>query len=109
MAPTAKAARRPDKLDVEYEFRLAVEVDGLGAWEADVVATISHRRFVALGHTIEVLASASDRSRVFIDTDALPDAADSMQASARAAQSGDIAGAARALGFELADPPDEDP
>ena len=104
MAPTAKATRRPGKLDVEYSLRLSLDAPGRRGSEVDVIETIPHLKFVAMGHEVPVLLSASDTSFVAIDVDALPDAADRAAAAARAAESGDAAGVAEALGFHLVEP-----
>jgi hypothetical protein len=105
MAPTAKAARQPDKLDVEFELRLSVETTAKGLWEVDLVQVVPHEKMIAVGQSVPVLASASDPNDVVIDFDTVPDAADRSRAAAAAAQAGDSAGVAEALGFELKDPP----
>ena len=106
MAPTAKAARRPDKLDVEYEFHLAIDVPGRGVVEADVVEVVPHRKLVAIGQRIPVVVSSSEPTHVAIDFGKMPDAGDRAAAAAAAAERGDSAAVAEALGFTLADPPD---
>jgi hypothetical protein len=103
MAPTAKAARRPGKLDVECEFRLSVETPSRSPYDVAVVQTVPHDKLVAPGHVVPVAVSASDDNDVVIVFDELPDAADRAKAAASAAKTGDVAEVAKALGFELAD------
>ena len=58
-----------------------------------------------LGDVIPVIVSGSDPNRLRIDWEAIPDVAQRGLASAAAAQRGDAAGAAEALGFTLRDEP----
>lgn len=100
MGPTARGARQTGRLDVEYEFRLSVR----GA-EVTHVCVVPHDRMPLLCQTVPVRVSAADPSRLAIQFDSMPSLTDRARASAAAAQGGDSAAAARALGFEPR-PPD---
>lgn len=104
MAPTAKAARQEGKRNVDYEFRLRVEGPA-GAEEVDHTTTVPWRKLPAAGQRLPVTVSASDPRKLRIEWDKLPDTADRFRAAAAAAEEGDPAAAARALGFEPKDPP----
>jgi hypothetical protein len=106
MAPTEKTARRPDKLDGEYEFTLEVDVAGRAPFEAHIVEVVPHEKLVAAGQRVPVFASASDPAQVTIDFDNVPDAGDRAAAAAAAAERGNASAVAEALGFKLADPTD---
>ncbi len=106
LGPTAKGARQTEKRNVEYEFSLEVRMAGKPAYgvinhEEQVVQT----KTPLLGDVIPVIVSGSDPNRLRIDWDAIPDVAQRGLASAAAAQRGDAAGAAEALGFTLRDEP----
>ena len=103
MGPTPKGARQTGKLDVEYEFTL--EVAG-SSGPVSLTCVVPHDRMPLLGQSVPVRVSASDPSRVEIDFARVPSLAERAMESARAAQAGDSAEAARALGFEPR-PPDE--
>jgi hypothetical protein len=92
MGPTPKGARQTGKLDVEYEFTLAL--DGR---EVQHTCVVPHDRMPLLGDTIPVCVGEGDVKE--IDFAGIPSLAERAMASAAAAQRGDQAGAARALGF----------
>jgi hypothetical protein len=95
LGPTAKGARHTEQRDVEYRFVLEVSgrtvehVEKLPALKAPLV-----------GDVLPVTVGADE---LRIDWDEVPDLADRARASAAAAQAGDAAGAAAALGFTLRD------
>jgi hypothetical protein len=95
MGPTAKGARQTGKLDVEYAFRLELES---GA-EVEHTCVVPHDRMPLIGDSLPVRASQSDPSALEVDFARVPSLAERARASADAAQRGDQAGAARALGF----------
>jgi hypothetical protein len=100
MGPTPKGARQTGKLDVEYRFTLAVQ-----GREVEHTTVVPHDRMPLLGGTVPVLVSRTEPERLTIVFDRIPSLAERSRASAAAAQEGDSAGAAQALGFELRDPP----
>jgi hypothetical protein len=95
MGPTPKGARQTGKLDVEYELRLELE-SGVGVAHTCVVP---HDHMPVIGDSLPVRVSPSDPSALEIDFERVPSLAERARASADAAQRGDQAGAARALGF----------
>jgi hypothetical protein len=105
MAPTERGMRQTGKLDVEFELRLAVEVPGSAAYEVEVVDVVPHAKSPLVGDRLPVVVDATDPATVVIDWDAAPDLATRAMGAAGAVQRGDIAGAAAALGFTLAEPP----
>jgi hypothetical protein len=100
MGPTPKGARQTGKLDVEYAFRLALDSGG----EVDHTCVVPHDRMPLIGDSLPVRVSPSDPTALAIDFSRVPSLADRARASADAAQRGDGAGAARALGFTPRDP-----
>jgi hypothetical protein len=93
MGPTPKGARQTGKLDVEYEFTLALD----GGRQVEHTCVVPHDRMPLLGDTLPVRLAESDVRE--IDFERVPSLAERAMASATAAQRGDQAGAARALGF----------
>jgi hypothetical protein len=75
-----------------------------------VSADVSHTTDVPAGKLpfpgqyLPVTVSESDPARMRVEWDDAPEAADRARASADAAERGDAAGAAEALGFTLLDP-----
>ena len=104
LAPTPKGARQTGRLDVEFRLRLAVTVPAHAPYETELTDTVPHAKVPLLGDRLPVTVSAGDPQRLRIDWDAAPDLAERARASAGAAQRGDAAGAAEALGFKLRDP-----
>jgi hypothetical protein len=104
LAPTRKGARQSGRLDVEFRLRLAVTAPGHGTYEVERTDAVPHAKVPLLGDRLPVTVSGSDPQRLRIDWDAAPDLATRARASAAAAQRGDAAGAAEALGFELREP-----
>jgi hypothetical protein len=92
MGPTPKGARQTGKLDVEYAFTL--ELDG---GQLQHTCVVPHDRMPLLGDSLPVRVAEGDVRE--IDFDKVPSLAERAMASAAAAQRGDQAGAARALGF----------
>jgi hypothetical protein len=94
MGPTAKGARQTEKRDVDYRFKLEVagkvveHVEKMPALKAPFV-----------GDTLPVIVEP----RLRIVWDEVPNIADRARTSAAAAQAGDAAGAAAALGLTLRD------
>ena len=94
LGPTAKGARQTEKRDVEYRFKLEIagacveHVEKLPALKAPLA-----------GDVLPVIVAP----RLRIVWDEVPNIADRARASAAAAQAGDAAGAAAALGFTLRD------
>src|SRR5689334_18420173 len=95
MGPTEKGARQTDRRDVEYRFKL--DLDGTLVEHVERVRAL---KSPLLGDVVLVRVSG-DRLRIVWD--GVPDIADRARASAAAAQAGDAAGAAAALGFTLRD------
>jgi len=106
MAPTAKAARQEGKRDVEYDLRLRVELPDGGTAEVDHATRVPALKLPTIGQRLPVTVSPEDPTRLRIEWDDTPDVTDRAHASAEAAQRGDAAGAAEALGFTLRDPGD---
>ncbi len=105
MGPSARGARQTSKLDVEYRFGLKVSVPGQDDYVVEHTETVPHAKSPALGNVVPVSVSAKDRKKLQIVWSGVPDLADRARASAAAAQRGDAAGAAEALGFTLRDEP----
>ena len=101
LAPTARGARRTGALDVEMELRLAVTMPDGGVVETDFVCKVPHERSPLVGDTLPVEVDPAERSVKRILFDEMPKLEDRARASAAAAQAGDDAGAAAALGFKL--------
>jgi hypothetical protein len=95
LGPTEKGARQTGRRDVEYRFKL--DLDGA---LVDHVERMPAAKAPLLGDVVPVLVTGE---RVRIAWDDVPDIADRARASAAAAQAGDSAGAAAALGFTLRD------
>jgi hypothetical protein len=93
MGPTPKGARQTGKLNVEYEFTLELD----GGRQAQHTCVVPHDRMPLLGDTLPVRLAEGDVKE--IDFERMPSLAERAMASAAAAQRGDQAGAARALGF----------
>jgi hypothetical protein len=105
MQLTAKAARQTDKRDRAHAFRLRISPQAELPYEVDLTATVPWDRLPRVGGTVPVWVSATDPQDVQIDFDRMPSLADQATQSAALAQQGDAASAARALGFELREPP----
>ena len=95
LGPTAKGARQSEKRDVEYRFVL--EIDGRRVEHVEQVPAL---KAPLLGDVLPVTVGGD---RVRIEWAEVPGIADRARASAAAAQAGDAAGAAAALGFTLRD------
>src|SRR5689334_7808746 len=95
LGPTERGARQTEKRTVEYRFRLE---SPLGVHEH--VETVPAAKSPLRGDVVPVIATG-DTLR--IDWSGVPDLAERSLASAAAAQNGDAAGAAAALGFTLRD------
>lgn len=105
MEPTAAAARQTGKLDAEYRFRLELTPAGGIPYEVQHEEKVPHAKMPIRGDVLAVELSRTDRERLRIDWDAAPDLASRARASAAAAQRGDAAGAAKALGFTVREDP----
>jgi hypothetical protein len=95
LGATDKGARQTEKRDVEYRFVL--EVSGR---TVEHVETKPALKAPLVGDVLPLTVGA-DKLR--IEWDEVPDIADRARASSAAAQAGDAAGAAAALGFTLRD------
>src|SRR4051812_32701766 len=104
MAPTPKGARRTGARNVEYRFILAVTGDDGGSFDAEHVCKVPALKMPLPNDTLPVDVDAGARRVKRIRFDEMPDIAERALASAQAAQAGDNAAAARALGYELRDP-----
>ena len=102
MAPTPKGVRQTGKLDVEYRFRLAVTTTEGSRFEAEHVCNVPHAKMPLPNDTLPVEIDEQQVLRVVWKE--TPDIAERARQSAAAAQRGDDAGAAQALGFQLRDP-----
>lgn len=105
-ALTAKSARQHDKRDLEHTLDLEVTAPGHGVYAVTVTDTVPYDKTPSIGQSLPVTVSASDPQRVEVDWDRAPSLIDQMGAAGEAAKRGDTDAAARALGFELKDPPD---
>lgn len=105
-ALTAKAARQHDKRDLRYTLDLEVSAPGHGVYAVTLEDTVPYGKAPSIGQSLPVTVSASDAQRVEVDWDRVPSLIDGMRAAGEAAKRGDTEAAARALGFELKDPPD---
>ena len=104
ITPTERGARQTGKLDVEQSLRLRVALpDGLQI-ESEHVCTVPHAKSPIVGDQLPVEVDEESGAVLRINFDEMPDLADRARASAAAAQAGDDAGAAAALGFKLSDP-----
>jgi len=108
IAPTAKAARQTQKRNVDFAFVLSLQPPGApGPLEVQHTCTVPYDKVPGRGQRIPVTVSAADPSLLVIAFDAMPTMAERALASAQAAQAGDNAGAAEALGYRLKDEPGE--
>jgi hypothetical protein len=101
LGPTARGARRTGALDVEMELRLAVSMPDGAVVETAYVCKVPHAKSPIVGDTLPVEVDADERTVKRILFDEMPKLEDRARASAAAAQAGDSAGAAAALGFKL--------
>ena len=92
-----------EKRNVDYRFKLEVTVSG-GPYVVEHVEQVPRAKTPLLGNVVPVIVSAADPERLRIDWDAVPELADRAMASAAAAQRGDAAGAAEALGYPARPP-----
>jgi hypothetical protein len=104
MALTAKAARQTGKLDLDYEFTLALTLPSGSTVDVRHTCKVPHDRMPWQGQTVPLRVSPSEPEKLTIEFDRVPSVVDRARASAKAAQAGDAAGAAEALGFTLRDP-----
>ncbi|HEX6712648.1 MAG TPA: hypothetical protein VF066_04655 [Thermoleophilaceae bacterium] len=98
---TARGARQTGARDVEMQLSLAVTMPDGDAFEADFVGKVPHAKSPLVGDTLPIEVDADEREITRVLFDEMPDLADRARASAAAAQAGDSAGAAAALGFKL--------
>ena len=103
LGPTAKGARQTGARDIEMQLRLAVTMPDGGTFETDHVSKVPHAKSPIVGDTLPVEVDTEERKVIRVVFDELPDLEDRARASAAAAQAGDTAGAAEALGFKLRD------
>jgi hypothetical protein len=95
LGPTDKGARQTEKRDLEYRFVL--EVSGRTVEHVEKMPAL---KAPLVGDVLPVTVGAEE---LRIEWDEVPDIADRARASAAAAQVGDAAAAAAALGFSLRD------
>jgi hypothetical protein len=101
LAPTPAGARRTGARDIEFQLRLAALMPDGGTVETDVVCKVPHEKSPLVGDTLPVEVDPAERTVTKILFDEMPRLEDRARASAAAAQAGDTAGAAAALGFKL--------
>jgi hypothetical protein len=101
LGPTARGARRTGALDVEMQLRLAVTMPDGGVVETDHLCKVPHEKSPIVGDTLPVEVDPAERTVKKVLFDEMPRLEDRARASAAAAQAGDSAGAAAALGFKL--------
>jgi hypothetical protein len=106
IALTAIAARQHDKRNLKYVLNLEVTASGHGVYAVTVEDTVPYGKTPSIGQSLPVTVSASDAQRVEVEWDRVPNLSEQMRAAGEAAKRGDTEAAARALGFELKDPPD---
>lgn len=100
LGPTTSGARS-GRRHVEMQLRLAVTLPDGGVVETDHVCRVPHEKSPLVGDTLPVEVDPAERSVKKILFDEMPKLEDRARASAAAAQAGDNAGAAAALGFKL--------
>ena len=105
MEPTEAALRRTGALDVEHRLHLCVDAPDGTRFESHLVVKVPHAKTPLVGDTVPVEIDPEARTVERILFDEMPDLADRARASAAAAQAGDAAGVAAALGFTLRDDP----
>lgn len=101
LAPTAAGARHTGARDIEHRLRLAVTMPDGSTLETDFVCKVPYRKSPLVGDTLPVEVGPDERQVTRILFDEMPNLEDRARASAAAAQAGDTAGAAAALGFKL--------
>ena len=102
LGPTARGARHTAARDIEYELRLAVTAPG-DSYETEFVTKVPYAKSPLVGDTIPIEVDPEQRAITRIVFGEMPNLEDRARASAAAAQAGDAAGAAEALGFKLRD------
>ncbi|MCE9622571.1 MAG: hypothetical protein K8R99_09525 [Actinomycetia bacterium] len=106
IGPTKRGARQTGKRDVEHTVRMRVELEGVAAFETDVVDDVPLAKTPLIGDALPLRVGTDDPRDVSIEWDDMPDLATRSMGSAAAARRGDVAGAADAFGFTLRnDPP----
>jgi hypothetical protein len=101
LAPTPGGARRTGARDIEFELKLAVTMPDGGTVDTGFVCKVPHEKSPLVGDTLPVEVDPAKRTVTKVVFDEMPDLEDRARASAAAAQAGDAAGAAAALGFKL--------
>jgi hypothetical protein len=103
IAPTRRGARETGRRNVEFELRLEVPCGSGHPVEVAHVTRVPWDRVPFLGQPLPVTLRDGDPGRLSIRWDDAPSTLDRARASAAAAQRGDSAGAAEALGYRLRD------
>lgn len=98
---TPRGARQTGARDPEMQLRLSVRMADGSTLETDFVDKVPHAKSPLVGDTLPVEIDEAERAVARVLYDEMPDLADRARASAAAAQAGDSAGAAAALGFKL--------
>jgi hypothetical protein len=101
VAPTASGAQHTGARDVEHELRLAVSMPDGTTFETAHVCKVPYAKSPIVGDSLPVEVDPEQRAVTRVLFGETPDLADRARASAAAAQAGDSAGAAEALGFKL--------
>jgi len=104
VAPTWKGARQTQRRNPEMRFRLRVGRPDIAPYEVEVEDTMPAEKPLRIGQRVPVTVSTAETRRVRIEWDAVPNMADAAREAGELAMSGDPEAAARALGFEPADP-----
>jgi hypothetical protein len=101
LVPTARGARHTGARDIEHELRLALTMPDGGAFETAFVCKVPYAKSPLVGDTLPVEVDTDERAVTRVLFDEMPNLEERARASAAAAQAGDSAGAAAALGFKL--------
>jgi hypothetical protein len=98
---TARGARQTGARDPELQLQLVVTMPDGSTFASDYVDKVPHAKSPLVGDTLPLEVDEDERRVVRVLYDEMPDLAERARASAAAAQAGDAAGAAAALGFEV--------
>ena len=104
-----KSWRQTERRGQVYLLSLEVTVPGQVPFPADVTTTVPYDRIPRVGQLLPVTVAAGNPAKVAVDWKGVPSLTDLAAASSAAAQAGDQAGAAAALGFTLRSQPGPEP
>jgi hypothetical protein len=102
IAATVRGYRETGRRSVQQSLELLVDLPGTGPVRMNLVTRVPWDRTPLVGDRIPI--EVTQRKVVRVLWDEMPSLTARSRASAEAARNGDMAGAARALGFELEDP-----